>query len=140
MKVKKLEINQKDLKEKIEKIKNKIDISKTEIIAIVKANGMGLDLIKYSKFLIENDIKTLAVANTFEAIELRKAQITANIIMLSEIYSEKELEELIENDIILTIGNLEEKNKIEEIAKKKEKAIQAHVKIDTGFGRYRIYI
>lgn len=131
-----LEINKQDLKYNLEQIKNIIDTSKTKIIAIVKANGMGLDLVKYSEFLIENDIKTLAVANNFEAISLRKAGITCEIIMLSEVFRTEEIEELIDNDIILTIGSLEEKNKIVEIAKQKQKQVQAHIKIDTGFARY----
>lgn len=131
-----LEINQNDLKYNLEQIKKHIDNSKTKIIAVVKANGMGLDLIKYSKFLIENGIETLAVANTYEAINLREEGITSEILMLSEVYSEDELENLIDNDIVLTIGNLEEKNKIENIAKSKGKCVQAHLKVDTGFARF----
>jgi alanine racemase len=134
--VKVLEINQNDLKYNLEQINNYIDTSKTKIIAVVKANGMGLDLVKYSKFLIENGIEILAVANAFEAVELRKAGITSEILMLSEVYSEEEIEILIDNTITLTIGSLDEKNKIQEIAKSKEKCVQAHVKIDTGFARF----
>lgn len=135
-KVKVLEINKQDLKYNLEQIRNTIDTSKTKIIAIVKANGMGLDLIKYSEFLIENGIETLAVANNFEAITLRKAGIVCSIIMLTEVFRTEEIEELIDNDIILTIGSLDEKNKIIEIAKQKNKEVQAHLKIDTGFARY----
>lgn len=134
--MKNLEIIEEDLKYNLDIIKSKIDIDKTKIIAIVKANGMGLDLIKYSEFLIKNDVNILAVANSDEAIKLREANIKVDIIMLSEIYSDKELEELIDNDIILTIGNLEEKSKIEEIAKSKNKIVKCHIKIDTGFARY----
>lgn len=56
--------------------------------------------------------------------------------MLSEVYSEEELKDLIQNDIILTIGSLDEKEKIRKIANELNKKAKAHIKIDTGFGRY----
>jgi alanine racemase len=131
-----LEINQTDLKYNLEQITNYISSSKAKIIAVVKANGMGLDLIKYSNFLVQNGIQTLAVANTYEALALREAGFENEILMLSEVYSIKELESLIDNNIVLTIGNLEEKEKIENLATSKNKVVQAHIKIDTGFARY----
>ena len=138
--MKKLEINKNDLKNNIDIIKNIASASnsnKTKIIAVVKANGIGLDLIKYSKFLIENEITTLAVAQTEEAIRLRNADIKEEIIMLSPITQKKELQLLIENDITLTIGSLYELELVEDLIEKLEKEeVRAHIKIDTGFGRY----
>ena len=86
--MKKLEINKNDLKNNIEIIKNIDDNIK--IIAVVKANGMGLGLVEYSKTLLENGIESLAVAN-----------------LIKEILKEN-----------------------------KDIQIKAHIKIDTGFGRY----
>jgi len=97
---------------------------------------MGLDLVEYSKFLVENGIETLGVANVYEAVTLRENGIKCNILMLSEVYSEEEIDTLIKQDVILTIGSLLEKKKIEEISKKLDKIAQAHIKIDTGFARY----
>ncbi len=133
-----LEVNKEDLKHNIELLKNKVNFPETNIIAVVKANGMGLDLVQYSKFLVENGINTLAVANVDEAVLLRKSGIEKMIMILSEVFDEEEIRELINNDIVLTIGNLEEKNKIEQIAISLNKKVQAQIKIDTGFARYRI--
>ena len=132
--MKKLEINIKDLKYNLDLLKKHSE--NTQVIAVVKANGMGFDLIKYSKFLTDNGIDFLAVATTKEAIALREEGIDTKILMLSEVYSEEELEFLVKNDIILTVGSLVQKEKIERIAKKLNKIANAHVKIDTGFGRY----
>lgn len=97
---------------------------------------MGLGLVEYSKILIENGIKTLAVANLEEAIELRNAGIEEEILMMSPVPLKKELQLLIENDITVTLGSFEEFETLESLAKENEKQINAHTKIDTGFGRY----
>ena len=60
--MKELEIKIDDLKHNLNSIKK--HAKSTKIIAVVKANGMGFDLIKYSRFLIDNGIETLAVATT----------------------------------------------------------------------------
>ena len=133
--MKKVEVNKEDLSYNVNLIKNRI-AGKSEIIAVVKANGMGLDLVKYTKFLIEEGIKFFAVSNTIDAITLRKNGIKQDILMLSEVINEDELTDLIKNDIILTIGNLEEKYKIEFLAKSLNKKVITHIKIDTGFARY----
>ena len=97
---------------------------------------MGLDLKQYANFLIENGITYLAVANLEEALDLRKFGIETRILMLSPISMKKELKLLIENDITITIGSFSELEIAEEICKKLQKNIRAHLKIDTGFGRY----
>lgn len=134
--MKKLEVSKNDLEYNLSEINNIIDGKNTNIIAVVKANGMGLDLVKYSKFLIEKGIKILAVANIYEAIKLREANIKEEILMLTPVSLKNELKELIQNDITITIGSYEELQLSEEICKELDKKTNAHIKIDTGFGRY----
>ena len=134
-----LEIKKEDLKYNLNLIKDKLS-GKSNIIAVVKANGMGLDLVKYTKFLVSEGISFFGVANTFEAIILRENNVDKEILMMSEVVNTDELKSLIKNDIILTIGSLEEKEKIQNIAKELNKSVKIHVKIDTGFARYRIYL
>lgn len=133
-------INKEDLKHNIKVIK---EYSKkhnngnnTKIIAVVKSNAYGLGLIEYTKFLIDNGIDCFAVSTVEEAVLLRKANIKQEILMLSSTSIEKDIEKLVDNNIILTIGSSNAKEAIEKVAKRKNIMARAHIAIDTGFGRY----
>lgn len=97
---------------------------------------MGLDLVKYSKFLVENGVSTLAVATFEEAIKLRKNGIDSEILLMSPTVDKNELVELIENNITITIGSLAEKKLLEEVISNNEREVKVQIKIDTGFARY----
>ena len=107
-----------------------------KIIAVVKCNGYGLGIVEYTKFLIDNGINMFAVSTIEEALQLRKAGIKNDILMLSATAIEKDVETLVDNKIILTLSSKEDIEVIEKIAKQKDEKIKVHLKIDTGFGRY----
>ena len=116
-------------------IKNQVNTDKYTIIGVVKGNGYGLGLEEYSNFLIENGIKMLAVATTKEALELRNINHEIDILDMSSTSIVSELEALVENHIIITIGSTECAKIINKMAEE-GKSIRAHIKVDTGFGRY----
>lgn len=141
--MKKITINRKDLKNNLKVIKKRLYAegkddfgNRPKIIAVVKGNGMGLGLIQYSKFLVNNGIDFLAVANVDEALLLRKAGIKEKILMLTPVINAKEIIRLIKNEITLTISSINQIELIERIIKKKNTQVDVHIKIDTGFGRY----
>ncbi|MCI8290834.1 MAG: alanine racemase [Clostridia bacterium] len=129
-----LEINSKDLEHNINKIKERA--GKSKVIAVVKGNGYGLGLIEFSSFLINKGIDYLAVSSVEEALELKSSNLEATVLCLSETPDAIELEELLDKDIIITIGNYKIARKLNEIAISKNKKAHVHLKIDTGFSRY----
>ena len=139
-------INKEDLRYNIEKIKEYAEKNlpddngkKVKIIAVIKANGYGLGIVEYSKFLIDNGIDYLAVATIEEALKIRQAGITekeAKVLMLSSTAIKEDIEKLVENNIVLTIGSKESAEEVEKVGQELNKTIHVHLKIDTGFGRY----
>ena len=141
--MKKVVINKEDLIENVNKIKSYAERNGkddngnfTKIIAVVKGNGYGLDIVKYTKFLIDQGIDFFAVSTLEEVLKIRQAGINHNLINLSSTCIEQEVEELIKNNVIITLGSEEAVNVAERVAERLNKKVRAHIKIDTGFGRY----
>ena len=123
--MKTLVVEKQNLKHNLKIINEITEKNKTKIIAVIKGNGYGLGLVEYAEFLADNGIEIFAVATVEEAIKLRKNGIKQDILMMSSTAVKEDVEALVENDIIITIGSNEAVEVAEEVAK-----------IDTGFGRY----
>lgn len=121
----------------LEKVKNNyIEYSKTlpynsEIIPVLKADAYGHGAVQVAKILQSLGVRFFAVSNLCEAIELRDAGITEEILILG--YTPAYLtEKLSEYNIIQTIVSEEH---AKELSKYSNFNVRYHFAIDTGMNR-----
>jgi alanine racemase len=109
-------------------------VNNAKLMAVVKANAYGHGSVQASRILLENGVDWLGVSSLGEALVLRQNGIEAPILNLGYIPPENILE-AIENDITLTICDLETAEQMNRVGKK---AI-VHIKVDTGMNRLGFY-
>lgn len=127
------EINLSNLDYNIKNIKAKLS-GGTKIIGIVKADGYGHGSVKVAEVLRANGVDTFAVSTLQEAIVLREAGATEQIISLSltpNFYSNV----LVEYDITPVINSLENARAISKTAAAAGKTVSGFIAADTGMGR-----
>lgn len=129
-----IEVNLHNLEHNINEIK-KIIPSKTEIMAVVKANAYGLGIIEISRKLENIGISCFAVATLEEALLLRENKITGNILILG-FTGFCNLHYVVDNDLIQTVVDEDYAKKLLEL--KFDKKIKVHIKVNTGMNRIGI--
>lgn len=107
---------------------------KTKICVPVKADGYGHGAVRIAKESEKIGVNFLAVATVAEGLELRKNGISLPILLLSLAVKE-EFSDIILNDLTPLVFDKEVIDSINEQAKKLNKKIDVHLKINTGMGR-----
>jgi len=131
-----VEINLDAIVNNVKNIKKLIG-EKKELMAVVKGNAYGHDILEVSSVLLNNGATRLAVARLEEGIFLRKAGITVPILILG-LTLKKQAELLVSYDITPTVCEYEMIEKLSESAFKEGKIVKVHLKVDTGMGRIGI--
>lgn len=106
----------------------------TLVTAVVKANAYGHGSVETANTFLENGADRLAVATLTEAIELRKANINAPILILGYTPT-TQYNKVIEYDIIQTVYNYEEAKILSNKSVELKREVKIHIKIDSGMGR-----
>jgi alanine racemase len=109
-------------------------MTQTDIMAVIKANGYGHGVSAVSKAIIEAGATWLGVARMEEAINLRQAGITAEIMVLGYT-SPMMIPDAIMHRIHVAIYDVPMAQTYAEFAKKVPGQLQAHLKVETGMGR-----
>ncbi len=105
-----------------------------QLMAVVKADGYGHGAVAVAQRVLAAGANRLAVANLNEALQLRKAGITAPILILSHVPPEA-APCLAEHDITQTVIGLEYARRLEQAAATANVKLKTHIKIDTGMSR-----
>ena len=121
------------LKNNIREIRRLVREDK-KVMAVIKANAYGHGAVPAARALQEEGITDFAVAILEEGLELRRAGIEDNILILGWTPPEDQ-EEAVRNDLILCIYDLDEARMLDRTAGKLNKKARVHLKIDTGMTR-----
>ena len=133
--MKRLVIETDKLKSNIEIVKKKAD--GRLIYGVLKGNGYGLGLLQLARVLRDAGIDRFAVTEPSDALRLRMAgYIDEEILVLRSISSVEEATELLEAKATATIGSYADAVLLNGLAEKRGEIVEAHLKIDTGMGRY----
>ncbi len=131
-----VEINLDAIASNVKNIKKLIG-EKKELMAVVKGNAYGHDILEIASEVLSNGATRLAVARLEEGIFLRKSGITVPILILG-LTLKQQAELLVSYNITPTVSEYEMIEKLSESAIKKDKVIKVHLKVDTGMGRIGI--
>lgn len=127
-------INETAIKDNIKFLYSHIN-KEVPIMCVIKANAYGHGAVRLGKIYEGMDeVCGYAVATAEEAIELRKSGLLKKILILGATF-EDDFDELIENNIDLTVFTIETAIILNDHALKLGKSAQIHIKVDTGMSR-----
>ena len=109
-------------------------IGAADVWAVVKANGYGHGAVQVTQAALEAGATGLCVAIVDEGVALRRAGITAPILLLSE--QPPELSELIVGYLLTpTVATTKSVAALASVASQQQQTLKVHMKVDTGMHR-----
>ncbi len=128
-----VEISGDALKHNYLTIKQRLD-GKAQLMAVVKADAYGHGAVECAAVLEAAGAEWFGVALIEEGIELRRAGITRPIFALSGFWR-GQAAEVIEHDLTPAVFRMDSAEELNECARRADRPIKFHLKIDTGMGR-----
>jgi len=133
--MKNLVIDRRAIRNNIKAIKERADGA--AIYADLGANAYGMGLWEIAQLLRDEGIRSFAVSDPKDAALLRQRGFTEErIMMLRSTADPDELAELIDLNVICTVGSYDAAVAINGIAESRRTVAEVQIKIDTGLGRY----
>ena len=108
---------------------------KTELMAVVKANGYGHGAVPVAETAMANGASRLAVNRAVEGVQLRQAGITAPVLIMGYTLP-AQAEAIVHWDLTPTVNDPEQAQVFSAEASRQSKRLPIHVKVDTGMGRF----
>ena len=105
------------------------------IYAVLTGDGYGAGLVELARLLREEGIGRFAVSEPADAAALRKAGfVDEELLMLRSTTEREELEELMDLNVVCTIGSHDTGVALNGLAEARSTVVEAHIEIDTGLG------
>lgn len=129
-----IEISRAALRHNAETILQAVQIP---VIGILKCNGYGVTVLEAAAAWRAAGVTMFGVSRVEEAVALRNAGYTEDILLLSPVSDKVALHQMIEYRIILTVGCIGDAQlySLYSFAE----PIQVHIAVDTGMGRFGIH-
>ncbi|MCF7669083.1 MAG: alanine racemase [Verrucomicrobia bacterium] len=105
-----------------------------QLMAVVKADAYGHGLKEIAALLMQHGANMFGVANLGEARIIRNIGHNWPILMLGACLPD-EVDAVVKDEVMPTISSLDEARWFNDSAKKYNKLVKAHLKVDTGMGR-----
>ena len=107
----------------------------SSLYAVLAGDGHGAGLVDLAKLLRAEGIGRFAVSEPEEAAALRKAGfVDEELLMLRSTTDREELEELIDLNVVCTIGSHDTGVALNGLAEARSTVVEAHIQVDTGMG------
>ena len=130
-----IEIDVDAIRQNLREIRSRL-AGDVKLIAVVKANAYGHGAEETARVLCQQGVDYFAVTFLKEALDLRKAGISANILVFAPLISENEIVQAILNNITVTVSSQSDWRLMENVIANMGKSVTVHLKIDTGLGRF----
>ena len=108
------------------------------VMGIVKANAYGHGLVPVARHLQAQGVDQLGVAFVEEGVALRRAGITAPILVLGGIFG-PQVALFLQHDLEITVSSLDKLRQVEATAQAMGRKATIHLKIDTGMERIGVH-
>lgn len=107
---------------------------KVAVLAVLKADGYGHGMVRVARTALNNGARYLGVAGVNEGAALRKAGITAPVLVLG-FTPAWQARELVLSDLAATVFNLDVARALSRAGRELDRQVRIHIKVDTGMGR-----
>jgi alanine racemase len=105
-----------------------------EVMLVLKADAYGHGAVPVAWHLLRQGVACLGVGDSGEALELRRAGLTAPIVILGAVTA-GEMEDVIRGGIHVTVHSSDRVRALRRAAEQSQSRVGVHLKIDTGMGR-----
>ena len=124
-----------NLKAVIDNANTFVERTGAKLCAVVKANAYGHGAVEIANAL-SGIADCFAVCMIEEGIEIATAVCGKDILVLTPPVTKEECEAIIQNGFIATVGDLRTANLLIGVARRLNKAVKTHLKVNTGMNRY----